>query len=106
MYKLFVLIAAFTCVYPQEYEVSNLYDSSLALSDQDDGMLQPVMHILHDGDNSEPDDFDVPFSDGERYKLVDDMSEDFTVDPADLQELTDSDGTSDDASSVSVRMQA
>ena len=94
MYKLVILIAVFTSVYTQEYEVSNIYDSSLAFSDQDDGMLQPVMHILREGDNSEADDFDVSLSDGDRYKLVDDMSEDFTVDPADL-ESTDSDGSSD-----------
>ena len=78
-------------IYIQEYEVSNLYDSSLALPDQDE-ILQPVMHILRE-DNSEGEDFDVSLPDSERYKLVDDMSEDFTVDPADLQESTDSDNS-------------
>ena len=69
--------------------MSNLYDSPLELADQDDGILQPVMHVLRE-DNPEVEDFDVSLSDSERYKLVDDMSEDFTVDPADLQESTDS----------------
>lgn len=76
-------------LYIQEYEVSNLYDSSLALPEDQDGMLQPVMHILRD-DTSEAEDFDASLSDSEKYKLVDDMSEDFTVDPVDLQESTDS----------------
>ena len=75
-------------IYIQEYEVSNLYDSSLALPDQEE-ILQPVMHILRE-DNSEGEDFDVSLPDSEKYKLVDDMSEDITVDPADLQESTDS----------------
>jgi len=50
-------------------------------------MLQPVMHILRE-DTSEAEDFDVSLSDSEKYNLVDDMSEDYTVD---LQDLTDSD---------------
>lgn len=70
--------------------MSNLYESSLALPDQDD-TLPPVMHILHE-DTSEPEDFDASLSDSEKYKFVDDMSEDFTVDPVDLQaDSTDSD---------------
>ena len=85
----------------QEYEVSNLYDSSLALPDQD-AILQPVIHMLRE-DNSEleGEDFDVSLSDSEKYKLVDDMSEDFTVDPADLQESTGSDEDSDVGCAVS-----
>ena len=75
--------------YIQEYEVSNLYDSSLALPEDQDEMLQPVMHILRE-ETSEAEDFDAALSDSEKYKLVDDMSEDFTVDPVDLQESTDS----------------
>ena len=47
------------------------------------------MHILRE-DTSEAEDFDASLSDSEKYKLVDDMSEDFTVDPVDLQESTDS----------------
>lgn len=72
-----------------------MYDSSLALSEQD-GILQPVLHILHE-DTSEAEDFDVSLSDNEKYKLVDDISDgDFTVD---MQDATDSD---DDGSDVCV----
>ena len=85
-------------IYMQEYEVSNLYESSLALPE--DEILQPVMHILRE-DNSEGDEFDVSLSDSEKYKLVDDMSEDFTADPADFQESTDSDDSGDAAYVVS-----
>ena len=74
-------------IYIQEYEVSNLYHSSLALPDQDE-IRQPVMHILRE-DNSEGEDFDASLPDSEKYKLVDDMREYFTVDPAALQESTD-----------------
>lgn len=58
------------------------------------------MHILRE-ENSEGEEFDVSLSDSEKYKLVDDMSEDFTVDPADLQESTDSDDSGDVACVVS-----
>lgn len=77
-----------------------MYESSLALPE--DEILQPVMHILPE-DNSEGEDFDVSLSDSEKYKLVDDMSEDFTVDPADFQESTDSDDSGDVACVVSAK---
>ena len=83
-------------IFIQEYEVSNLYDSSLALPEDQDGMLQPVMHILRE-ETSEAEDFDAALSDSEKYKLVDDMSEDFTVDPIELQESTDSEDSDIDA---------
>ena len=52
-------------------------------------------------ETSEAEDFDADLSDSEKYKLVDNMSENFMVDPVELQESTDSEDLSDiDAVSV------
>lgn len=77
--------------------MSDLYDSSALVLPEQDSVLRPaVMSILRE-DTSETEDFDVSLSDNEKYKLVDDMSDEFT---ADLRDSTDSDD--DDESSAVV----
>ena len=68
-------------------------DSSLGLPEDQDRMLQVGVHILRE-ETSEAKNFDFDLSDSDKYKL-DDMSEDFTVDPVELQESTNSEDLSD-----------
>ena len=78
--------------YFQEYEVSNLDDSSLTLPEDQDQMLQYAMHILRE-ESSEAEYFDADLSNSEIY--MDDMSDDFTVNPVELQQSTDREDLSD-----------
>ena len=55
--------------YIQEYEVSNLDDSSLALPEDQDQMLQYAMHILRE-ESSEAEYFDADLSNSEIYRGV------------------------------------